>query len=304
MFSRWRPWALVGALAVSLVASGTSADSNKETKKKPVPAQKVDGSLEHIDVFEGIEKGVLEVKMVPKDAMGGNMFIENKGDKPVNVDFPAAFIGKPVLKQFGMGGGGLGGGGLGGGGLGGGGLGGQGGGGQTQGGGLGGGGQGGGGLGGGGFGGGGNAGGGGGFFSVPADKIVRVTYRAVCLEHGKPDPSPRMTYRIGKVEEFSDNPVLEETLKMVASGQIDPQAGQAAAWHLTNNMSWAELAAKSIPHIGRPATPYFSAETLARAQNIHVTAATRAKEREENASKTATSVAKNGRSTAATVKRD
>ena len=80
MFSRWRPWALVGALAVSLVAPGISADSNKEAKKRVIPSMKVDESLDHIDVFEGIEKGLVDVKMIPNDAMGGNMLIENKGD--------------------------------------------------------------------------------------------------------------------------------------------------------------------------------------------------------------------------------
>lgn len=285
MFSHWRPWALVGALAVSLVAPGISADSNKETKRKVVPAQKVDESLDHIDVFEGIEKGVLDVKMIPKDAMGGNMLIENKGDKPLNVDFPAAFIGKQVLKQFGGGGGGGRGqqGGFGGGGQ----QGGQQGGGQQQGGGAGGGQQGGG----GGFGGGGQqggGGGGGGFFSVPADKVVRVTYRSVCLEHGKPEPNSLMTYRIGKVEEISSDPVLMETLKMVSNGQLDPQAGQAATWHLTDKMSWDQLAAKSIPHIGRPSTPYFSTETLSRAKNIHVAAVSRAAERDVKSTKSVT----------------
>lgn len=296
MFSRWRPWALVGALAVSLVAPGISADSKKEPKKKVVPAVKVDDSLDHMDVFEGIEKGLLDVKMIPKDAMGGNMLIENKGDKPLNVDFPAAFVGRQVLKQFGGGGGG--GGGFGGGGQQGGG---QQGGGQAQGGG--GGQQGGGG---GGFGGGGQqgGGGGGGFFSVPNDRIVRVTYRSVCLEHGKAEPNSGMIYRISKVEDFSENPALAETLKMVASGQIDPQAGQAATWHITDKMSWEQLAAKSTPHIGRPATPYFSAETLSRAQNIHVAAVARAKEREQYSDKSSVAPAKNSRGTTATVKRD
>lgn len=298
MFSRWSPWLLVGALTVSFVAPGMSADPKKETKKKVGPAVKVDASLEHIDVFAGIEQGILDVKMIPNDAMGGNMLIENKGDKPLNVDFPAAFIGKQVLKQFGGGGGGFGGGGQQGGF--GGQQGGQGGGQQQQGGGFGG--QQGGG---GGFGGGGQqgGGGGGGFFSVPADRIVRVAYRSVCLEHGKPEPTSRTTYRIGKVEEFSDDPILEETLKMVASGQLDPQAGQAATWHITNKMSWQELAAKSIPHVGRPATPYFSAETLARAQNIHTTAVARAKELYASDNSSVAS-AKNSRGTSSTVKRD
>ena len=297
MFSRWRPWALVGALAVSLVAPGISADSKKETKKKVGPAVKLNESLEHMDVFEGIEKGVLDVRMIPNDAMGGNLFVENKGDKPLNVDFPAAFVGKQILKQ-GFGGQGGGGGGFGGGG--GGQQGGQGGGGQQQ---QGGGGQGGQQGGGGGGGQQGGGGGGGGFFSVPTDRIIRFKYLAVCLEHGKAEPTPRSVYRITKVEEFSTDPVLEETLKMVASGQLDPQAGQAATWHLTDKMSWEQLAAKSIPHIGKPSTPYFSAETLARARNIHTTAVARANEREKS-DKSSVASAKNGRTTSSTVKRD
>jgi hypothetical protein len=299
MFCRWRPWALVGVLALTFVAPGLSADSKKP--KKVVPAVKFDASAERMDVFEGIEQGKLEVKMVPTNALGGKLFIENNGDKPLNVEFPAAFIGKQVLKQFG--GGGMGGGGYGGGGLGGGGLGG-GGGAQTQGGGLGGGGLGGGGLGGGGLGGGG-LGGGGGFFSVPPDRIVRVAYRSVCLEHGKPDPSPRMKYQIAKVEEFSEDPVLKEVLTQVASGRLEAQSAQAAAWHITDKMSWTQLAAKSIPHLGgRAPTPYFSAEQLHRAQQIFSTAVARVKEQTEDA-KTATASTRTSRARdSATVKKD
>lgn len=289
MMCRWYSWMLVGGLMVGIVAPGISADAKKE-KKKIIPAVKLDTSAEHIDVFEGIEQGLLEVKMIPKDSLGGNMLIENKGDKPLNVDFPAAFVGRQVLKQFGQqgGGGGFGGGqqgGLGGG---------QGGGGQAQGGGLGGGQQGGG----GGFGGGGQqgGGGGGGFFSIPPDRIVRVSYRSVCLEHGKTEPAPRMHYTIAKVQDFRDDPVLEEVLKMVASGQLDEQSAQAATWHVTDKMSWEQLAAKSIPHIGRPATPYFTPQQIARAQSIFSTAVAHVNERNE--------IAKSDRTRSTTMKRD
>lgn len=273
MVARWRLLALVGTLTVSLVLPAVSADSRRE-HKKVIPAAKADESLQHIDVFAGIERGVLDVKMIPNDALGGNLLIENKGAKPLNVDFPPAFIGKQVLKQFpgvqpGAGNNGPGAGGPGGqpGGNGaqvlGGGIG------QPQ-----------------NTGAAGNPGGAGqnfgnGFFSVPTDKIIRVAYRSACLEHGKPDPTPRMTYRISKVEEFSDDAVLAETLKLVASGEHDPQAAQAVAWHVANNMSWKQLREKTIPHIGRPATRYFTAETIARAEKIHATAVARAKEHEE-----------------------
>ncbi|MCX7422244.1 MAG: hypothetical protein NT013_22240 [Planctomycetia bacterium] len=158
--------------------------------------------------------------------------------------------------------------------------------------------------GGGGFGGGGQqGGGGGGFFSVPPDRIVRVAYRSVCLEHGKTEPAPRMSYTIGRVQDFRDDPVLEEVLKMVASGQLDEQSAQAATWHVTDKMSWEQLATKSIPHIGRPATPYFTPQQIARAQSIFSTAVAHVNEHKEN-SKTATASAKSDRTRSSTVKRD
>lgn len=275
MVARGRLLALVGTLAVSLVLPALSADS-RVAQKKVITATKADDSLEHIDVFAGIEQGILDVKMLPQDALGGNLLIENKGPKPLNVGFPPAFIGKQVLKQFpgvqpGAGNNGPGAGGPGG----------QPGGNGAQ-------------VLGGGIGqaqnqnngaagnpGGNGPGNGNGFFSVPTDKIIRVAYRSACLEHGKPDPTPRMTYRISKVEEFSDDPVLAETIKLVASGEHDAQATQAVAWHVANKMSWKQLGEKTIAHIGRPATRYFTAETVARAQKIHATAVARAKELDE-----------------------
>ncbi|MBC7821799.1 MAG: hypothetical protein IAG10_33345 [Planctomycetaceae bacterium] len=295
MVTRWHLLAVVGTLVTSLVLPALSADSSKE-HKPVIAALKADESLEHVDVFAGIEQGMLEVKLIPQDAMGGNILIENKGAKPLNVDFPPAFIGKQVLKQApaqqpnngnglnglanltGQAGGGS----------------------QVQGGGIG--------NGNGNGAAGNNPGAGGpgnrnGFFSVPTDRIVRVAYRSVCLEHGKPDPSPRMTYRLGKVEEFSDDPVLAETLKIVASGEHDLQAGQAAAWHVANKMSWKKLGEKTIQHIGNPATRYFTKETLSRAQKLHETAVARVKEQAANALKTA-KVAEESASPEAIVKRD
>ena len=112
-----------------------------------------------------------------------------------------------------------------------------------------------------------------------------------------------MTYQIMKVEQFRNDPVLEEVLKMVASGQLDSQSAQAAAWHVTDKMSWEQLAAKSTPHIARPSTLYFTAEQIAHAQSIFSTAVARAKENEDQPN-SATASAKSGRTTSTSVKRD
>lgn len=272
--SSLRPARLLAAALIVLVSAGVYAGDRKPTITRP----KYDPSAREVDLFDAIEEGELDVKMIPKNATGGNLLIENTTDEPLTVKVPNGFVGVQVFKQIG---GGLGGGGLGGGGLGGGGLGGQGGGqNQSLGGGLGGGG---GGFGGGGLGGGGLGGGGGGFFSVPAETVARIPFQSVCLEHGKPEPNSRMTYEIRPVESFTDNKALQQLIGMVGSGRVDLDAAQAAAWHLSNDMSWQELATLKIKRLGGLGDqPYFAAGQLNGAQTLVAAAVAKAQKAGDN----------------------
>lgn len=254
--------------------------------KAPMKVLKYDPTAEKMEMFAAMEAGALSVRVVAHDAKGGNMFFENLSGKPLTVELPEAVTMVHVLKQFG--GGGFGGGGQGGGGLGGSGFGGQ------QGG-LGGG-QGlGGGFGGqqGGFGGAGGigqqGGGGGGFFSIPPERVAQVPYRSVCLNYGKPDPSPRMTYKPVRLEEYSDDKVLQETLRIFGLGRMDQIAAQAAAWHLTDNLSWEKLASLkeyTLPGVYTSQVPTFSTAQLQTAQQLVHVAAQRAEERAKLESET------------------
>ena len=121
---------------------------------------------EALDLFQAIDDGLIDVKFVARSDSKGRLVMTNKTSEPIDVQIPEAFVGVPVLPQFGGGGGGRGGGG---GGLGGGGGGGQ----QSVGGG-----------GGGGRGGGGRGGGGGGRFNIQPEKVRRVDIPLICLDHG------------------------------------------------------------------------------------------------------------------------
>lgn len=249
---------------VALIVPNSDISAAGRKSKKPLTKLQHDPNAEEVELFQGIEDGQLTVKLIQKDPFTGNVLIENTTDKPLTVKLPEAVVGVPKhLAQFGAGGFG----GQGGGGFGGGGLGGQQGGGQQQtGGGFGGGGLGGGGLGGGGgfFG-----GGGGGFGSIPPEAVASIPLNTVCLQHGKPDPTSRTDYVLVPVDQYTDDPALRELLKVVGSGKVDKQAAQAAAWHLTDKMSLAELANKSVQHVGGlPPTPYFSAAQLAGADAL------------------------------------
>lgn len=268
------------ALCSALLLTADGMARSRPSSSRPITKPGLDPDAERVELFDAINDGNLEALVIPKDETGGNVLIENKSDKTLTVQLPDSFVAVHVLKQIGgIGGGGLGGGGLGGGGLGGGGLGG-GGGGQPAGGGFGGGGLGGGGLGGGGLGGGGL--GGGAAFSIPPERVVRVPYVSVCLKHGLPEPSPKATYRLMPTEEYTQDPALQEVIRMVGTGRLEQQSAQAAAWHLTDQMSWQQLAAKAVKRTGFAPTPYFSRASLYRAQNIVAQAAARARERQQN----------------------
>lgn len=178
-------------------------------------------SDETVDLFEGVEAGKIAVRFIPKDSTQGRIFIKNKSGKPLNVRLPGPFAAVPVLAQMGMGGMGMGAG-------------------------NGGGGQGMGGM------------GGGGMFNVPADKEANFKVPCVCLEHGKPEPRPQMSYSMAKIESFTTKPGVPELLTELGDNRVSQRAVQAAAWHLNNGMTWDQLAGKQIERADGSRYSYFS----------------------------------------------
>lgn len=270
--------ALVGFFCASTVS--TEAGSKGREARKPVMTNpKFDPTAERVGLFEGMDAGQLESKVVAKDATGGVVLISNTTDQPLTVELPESFAMVQVLNQ--LGGGGFGGGGLGGGGGGLGGGGGQGGGGnQAGGGGFGGGGAGGGGLGGGGQGGLGG-GGGQGFFSIPPERTVKVPYVSACLNHGKADPNPRIEYKLIRVSEYTEDPILAELITMVGTGRLDQKSAQAAIWTRTDNMSWQQLSEKHSYNLGK-VEYFFNPKNITEGQAILTTAESRVREAAES----------------------
>ena len=223
----------------------TASSKKKKKRQPPITNLKVDPKAQHVALFDGIDGGALTVKLVAQSALNGSLYIANNTQKPLTVEMPEAFAAVQVLRQFGGGGRGAqaGGAGIGA---------------QAMGGGMGG-------MGGGGMGG---MGGGGGMFSIPAERTAKVPFHSVCLEHGKNDPDPTVRYQIMPVEEYTKNDQLIALLTIVGTKGIDPQAAQAAAWHLASKMSWEELAAKRSNEIGETDLAYFSPQALNGAQNL------------------------------------
>jgi len=235
-----RFWRGSGILCLLAIGSSVAVLDAAERRERAARGNSRDLETVQVELFDAMRQGTLEVKFIVKSSKQANLIVKNISDKPLSVELPAAFAGVPVLAQIGGGGGGFGGGGGGGGG------------GQGVGGG----------------GGGRGGGGGGGQFNVAPEKIAKIQLACVCLEHGKDEPRAAMQYEIKPIEELSDRPVVHELLKLFGQGQIDQRVAKAAAWHLANDMSWEELAAKRIRRAGGVTYPYFHPDELRHAVGL------------------------------------
>ncbi|MHB1036100.1 MAG: hypothetical protein ACYC35_04515 [Pirellulales bacterium] len=213
---------------------------------------------ESVEMFAAMKAGQLEVKLIPKNSKEANVLITNKTKKPLSVRLPEAFAGVPVLAQALDPNGGAGGRNNGGGynsnnnsnqGIG------------------------------GGMGGMGMGGMGMGMFNVAPEKVGQLKVPCVCLEHGKREPRAAVPYQIKPIDEFTKDVKVHELLKLFSQGKYNQRIAQAAAWHLSNNMTWEQLAAKRIEHANGTTEPYFTPQELQAAMGMSVKAVEKAKER-------------------------
>ena len=252
------------AVALPLTISGAIRNSGNRS------FQSLDNDT--VEFFAAKKAGLIDVMFIPRSSKSANIIMKNRTKRKLNVRMPEAFAGVPILGQMGgMGGMGMGGGGMGMGG----------GGGQSQG--MGGGmGMGGGGMGMGGGGMGMGGGGMGGFQNIEPGRVRKVKVTTVCLEHGKKDPNPRIKYDIVPIENFTRNAQVIELCRMLGSGKLDQMSAQAAAWHLTDNLSWQQLVQKiGATHLNGASERYFHPNQVAMGMRYVQIAQQRAKLRSE-----------------------
>ena len=187
-----------------------------------------------VEFFQAMDAGEIDVKFLPKSSAAANLIVKNNTDQPLEIRLPEAFAGVPANFQMGMGmGGGMGG------------------------------------MGGMGMGGGMGGMGMGGMMRVAPEKTRKLGLTTVCLEHGKPDPRPRMAYKIVPLEAVVSDDRVVELCRLLGYGKVAQNTAQAAAWHLTDSMSWGELAAKNrIESKYTGNTPYFVPIELQQAMTV------------------------------------
>jgi hypothetical protein len=100
----------------------------------------------------------------------------------------------------------------------------------------------------------------GGMMSVAPEQVAQFKVGTVCLEHGKKDPRPSVKYEIKPIESFT-----------------------AAAWNLTDGLTWEQLAAKRAVHVNGVGRQWFSPQQVQAGMQLAHHATIRAEEEEEAA---------------------
>lgn len=209
---------------------------------------------EELELFSAMEQGKIEVKVVAKNAMNARLDVTNKTPEPLKINLPDSFALVPVLAQDFSGGSGR--------------SGSRGSSSSSSRSGSGGGSQSSGGSSSSGRSGSSSSRSGGSSFSLLPEKTIQDHIKTVCLEHGKKDPSPRVRYEIRPITDVTDNKAVHLLCEKVGLGEVDQNSAQAAVWHLNNEMSWEELAAKfDKDTVGRKFS-YFSSDEMEDAMRL------------------------------------
>ncbi len=203
MRSAYRAWGLAClGLVVAVVLVLQVPLAAKTPAAQPDPADAV-------NLFPAIEKGQIEVKVIPKDSSQLRVMIENKTDKPLTVKLPDAFAAVPILAQNaapparnnnrnnnnnnqnqGMGGG----------------MGGM--------------------MGGGGMGMGGM--GMGGMMNIAPEKVGQLKVPTVCLDYGKGEPRAAIPYAIKPIDDYTTQTGVREVCEMLGKGQVNQRVAQVS----------------------------------------------------------------------------
>lgn len=109
-------------------------------------------------------------------------------------------------------------------------------------------------------------------FNIAPEQVRTVEIKCLCLEHGKPNPRSAVQYELVPLAEINDDPKLAEVLKSYGRGDADRDVAQAAAWHLSNEMTWDDLAALSQKIALNASRPWFSTHQLRSAKELVDTA--------------------------------
>ncbi len=78
--------------------------------------------------------------------------------------------------------------------------------------------------------------------TVPVGETIELSIPAVCLNYGVPSPTPRDSFKLMDVADYSINPRVRKALRSLATFGTSQGVAQAVMWHVCNDLSFEEMA--------------------------------------------------------------
>jgi hypothetical protein len=77
--------------------------------------------------------------------------------------------------------------------------------------------------------------------AVPVGEAIELVIPAVCLNFGKPTPTPRDTFKLMDVDDYSTDPRVRRALRSLATYGTSLGVAQAVMWHVCNDLSFEAM---------------------------------------------------------------
>jgi hypothetical protein len=81
--------------------------------------------------------------------------------------------------------------------------------------------------------------------TVPASETIEVNVPAVCLNYGLPSPTPRHTFTLVDVADYSNDPRVRKSLRSLCSLGTSHGVAQAVMWRVCNDLPFETMAAEA-----------------------------------------------------------
>jgi len=104
--------------------------------------------------------------------------------------------------------------------------------------------------------------------SIAPRRSVRAQIPCFCLEFGNPDPHSRIPYTVCPLKELNNRPAVAELLSQFVSTRMNQFAAQLAVWHLANDAPWQMLSRVQFPRTRAGRAHRVSAQELYAARQI------------------------------------
>lgn len=79
-------------------------------------------------------------------------------------------------------------------------------------------------------------------FKLTPGTVAQLRLKSVCLHSGRSSPRPAIRYEVRPLRKVSNVLAVYEIVRMMGQGEVSHRAAQMAAWHLNNGLTWEHFA--------------------------------------------------------------